>query len=89
MSCFPAKYNQSATAIDLKRMVLTVAPFYPQLPVLSTQLADLPVPELSHQAYQKSDWYGKTISFLLDGPTALDDLSHVKKKASVKYRVTD
>lgn len=74
-------------------MVLTVAPFYPRLTVLTTQLADLPGPESSHQAYQKSDWYGKIISFLLDGPTALDNLSPTKKKvvkqASVKYWVTD
>ena len=28
ISCFPAKYSQSATAIDLEKMVLTAAPLY-------------------------------------------------------------
>lgn len=54
MSCFPAKYSQFATVIDLKRMVLTVALLYSWLLVLFTQVADLPVPELSYQAYQNS-----------------------------------
>ena len=93
MSCLLAKYIQSATAIDLERMVLTTAPFYPRLPAFSTKLANLSMLELSHQKYRNSGWYGKIISFLLDGPTALDDLSSTKKKtvkrASVKYRVTD
>ncbi len=93
MSRLPAKYSQSVTAIDLERMILIVAPLYSRLPVLSTQVADLPVAELSHQAYRNSDWYGKIASFLLDGPTALDDLSHTEKRAvkrtSIKYRVTD
>lgn len=93
MSCLPAKYSQSATAIDLKRMILTAAPFYPRLPAFSTKLADLPMPELSHQKYQKLDWYGKIISFLLDDPITFDNLSPTKKKtvkqASVKYRVSD
>lgn len=81
MSCLPAKYSQSATAIDLKKMVLAVTPLYSWLPVLSTQVANLPVPEPSHQAYQNSNWYGKIISFFLDGPIALDNLSHTKKKS--------
>ena len=93
MSRLPAKYSQSATAIDLERMVLTVALFYPRPSILSTRLADFPAPESSHQAYRKSGWYDKIISFLLDGPTSLDDLSPTEKKAvkraSVKYRVTD
>lgn len=63
MSRFPAKYSQSATAVDLEKMVLTVAPLYSRLPVLSTQSADLPVPELSHQTYRNSDWYGKIVFF--------------------------
>ncbi len=93
ISRLPAKYSQSATADDLERMILTVALLYSRLPVLSTQVADLPVAEPSHQAYRNSDWYGKIASFFLDGPTALDDLSHIEKRAvkqtSIKYRVTD
>ena len=93
MSRLPAKYSQSATAIDLERMVLAVAHTHPRLPILSTQLANALTPEPSHQAYRKSNWYGKIISFLLDGPTALDDLSPTEKKAvkraSIKYRITD
>lgn len=61
-------------------MVLTVAPLYPRLPVLSTQSADLPLSELSHQAYRDSDWYGKIVFFFLDGPTSLDDLSLTEKR---------
>ena len=93
MSRLPAKYSQSATAIDLERMVLAVAHPHLRLPIFATQLADVLTPEPSHQAYRNSNWYGKIISFLLDGPTALDDLSSTEKKAvkrtSIKYRVTD
>lgn len=93
MSCLLAKYNQFAIVIDLERMVLTVAPLYSRLPVLSSQVADIPVPEPSHQAYQNSDGYSKIASFLLNGPTVLDNLSHTKKSAvkqtSIKYQVTD
>ncbi len=89
----PAKYSQSATAIHLERMVLLVAYLHPRLPIFSNQLADAVTPEPSHQAYRKSNWYGKIISFLLDGPTAIDNLSPTEKKAvkqvSTKYRVTD
>ena len=81
MSRLPAKYSQSATAIDLERMVLAVAHLHPRLTIFSTHLADALTPEPSHQEYQKSNWYGKIISFLLDGPTALDDLSPTEKKA--------
>lgn len=48
MFCLSTKYNQSAIAIDLKRMILTVAPLYFWLPMLSSQVVDLVVPELSH-----------------------------------------
>ncbi len=93
MSHLPAKYSQSATAIDLERMILAVAHLHPRLPIFSTQLADVVTPEPSHQAYRKSNWYGKIISFLLDGPTAIDNLSPTEKKAvkrvSIKYWVID
>ncbi len=93
ISCFPTKYSQSATAIDLEEMVLAVSHFHPWLPIFFIQLADAIIPEPSHQVYQKSNWYGKIISFLLDGPTAIDNLSPTEKKAvkrvSTKYRVTD
>lgn len=93
ISRLPAKYSQSATAIDLEKMVLTIALLYFRLPVLSTHAVNIPVPEPSHQVYQNSDWYNKITSFLLDGPTALDDLSYTEKRAikrtSIKYRVTD
>ncbi len=93
MSCLPAKHSQSATAIDLERMVPTIAHFHPRLSIFSTQLADAVTLEPSYQAYQKSNWYGKIISFLLDGPTAVDNLSPTEKKAvkrvSIKYPVTD
>ena len=74
-------------------MVLTVAPLYFWLLVLSIQVANLLVPELSHQAYRNSEWYDKIISFLLDSLTAFNNLSHTKKKAvkqaSIKYWVTN
>ena len=93
MSCLLAKYSQSATAIDLERMVLAVAHPHPWLPIFSTQLADAVILKPSHQAYQKSNWYGKIVSFLLDSPTAIDNLSPTEKKSvkrvSIKYRVTD
>ena len=93
MSCLSAKYSQSAIAIDLERMILAVAHLHPRLPIFSTHLADALTPKPSHQAYQKSNWYGKIISFLLDGPTALNDLGPTEKKAvkqtSIKYRVTN
>ena len=80
MSCHPAKYSQSATDIDLGR-ILAVAHPHPWFPIFSTQLADAVTPELSHQKYQKSNWYGKIISFLLDGPSAIGNLSLNEKKA--------
>ena len=93
MSRLPGKYSQFATAIDLERMILAIAHFQHRLPIFSTQLADAITPEPSHQAYRKSNWYRKIISFFLDGPTAMDNLSPTKKKvikqASVKYRVSD
>ena len=93
MSHFLAKYSQSAIAIDLERMVLAVAHLHSRLPIFSIQLADVVTPEPSHQAYRKSNWYSKITSFLLDGPTAIDNLSPTQKKAvkqvSIKYRVTD
>ena len=93
MSCFPTKYSQSATAIDLEGMVLAVSHSHSRLPIFFIQLADAVIPEPSHQAYQKSNWYGKIISFLLDGSTAIDNLSPTEKKAvkrvSTKYRDTD
>ena len=93
ISRIPTKYSQSATTIDLERMVLTVAHLHLWLFILVTQLADVPTPEPSHQVYRKSNWYGKIISFLLNGPTALDDLNSTEKKAvkraSIKYRVTN
>ena len=93
MSCLSAKYSQSATAIELKRMVLTVAYPYLRLPIFATQLADVLTPKPSHQVYQNSNRYGKIISFLLDGLTALDDLNLTEKKAvkrtNIKYRITD
>lgn len=52
MSCLPTKYRQSGTAIDFEKIVLTVTLLYFWLPMLSTQVADLSVPELSYQAYQ-------------------------------------
>ena len=36
MSRLPAKYSQSATAVDLERMVLTVAHPHLRLPTLAT-----------------------------------------------------
>ena len=44
----PSKYNQLATALNLEKMVLTVTLLYTWLSIFSTQLADSPVPELSH-----------------------------------------
>ncbi len=88
-----AKYSQSATTIDLERMVLAISHSHSRLPIFFTQLADVVTSEPSHQAYRKSNWYGKIISFLLDGPTAIDNLSPTEKKAvkrvSTKYRVAD
>ncbi len=93
ISCLPAKYSESATAIDLERMVLALVYPHPRLPIFFIQLADAVSLEPSHQVYQKSNWYGKIISFLLDGPTAIDNLSPTENKAvkrvSTKYRVTD
>ena len=64
ISRFPAKYSsQSATAIDLEKMLLAVAYPHLWLPIFATQLADVLTPEPSHQAYQKSNWYGKIIYF--------------------------
>lgn len=89
--CFLAKYSQSAIAIDLQRMMLAVALIYSRLPIFSTLLSDRPVLKSTHQAYQMSNWYCKIISFLLNSPTALDNLSstekRVIKRASIKYRL--
>ncbi len=81
ISRFFAKYGQSATAIDLENMILAVALFYYWLAIFLIQLADRSVPESGQQAYRKPNWYGKIISFLLVGPTALDNLSSTEKKA--------
>ena len=62
-------------------MVLTATLLYTRLPILSTQLADSPVPKLSHQAYRNSYWYSKIASIFLDSPIALDDLGLIEKKA--------
>lgn len=74
------KYNQFAIAIVLKKMVQTVAPLYFWLPMLSNQVVDLVVPELSYKVYQNSDWYGKIVFFLLVNFSVLNNLSHTKKK---------
>lgn len=90
MSRLPAKYSQHAMAIDLERMVLTATPSHIRYPTLSIQSVDHLTPEPSYQAYRKSNWYGKIISFLLDGLSSLDNLSLTEKKAvkqaSIKYR---
>lgn len=91
VSRLPRKYSQSAIAIDLEKIIPIVAPLYSRMSMLFTQVADLPIAEPSHQAYQILDWYGKIVSFLLDGPIALDNLNHTKKRAvkqtSIKYWV--
>ncbi len=51
ISHLPAKYSQSATAIDLERIVLAVANPHPRLPTFSTQLVDAVIPEPSYKAY--------------------------------------
>lgn len=72
-------------------MVLTVTPFQSRLFVLFIQSSAMP--ELSHRAYRQLNWYGKIISFLLDGSSALENLSLTEKKAVkqaiTKYQVTD
>lgn len=80
MSCILVKYYQSATTIDLERMVLTMAPSYSQLLILSIQSIDLPVSKLNYRVYQKSNWYEKIVSFFPDSLIALDNLSFIKKK---------
>lgn len=49
MSFIPAKYSQHATAVHLKRIVLTVILFQSRIPIIFTQLSA--ISELSHQAY--------------------------------------
>ncbi len=44
VSCLPAKYSQSATAIDLEKMVLAIAHPHPWLLIFSTHLADAVTP---------------------------------------------
>ena len=51
MSCLPTKHCQSATAIDLERMVPTVAYPHPWLSIFATQLADAVTPEPSRHTY--------------------------------------
>ena len=75
-----AKYSQSATAINLERMILAVAHPHTRLPIFSIQLADVITLEPSHHTYRKLNWYGKIIFFLLDVPTASDNLSLTEKK---------
>lgn len=91
MSCLPTKYSQYTTEVDLEKMVLTVTPFQSWLFILFIQSSA--IPELSHWAYRQSNWYRKIISFLLDGPSALENLSLTVKKAVkqaiTKYQVTD
>lgn len=73
-------------------MVLTLTPIQSQFFILSSQLSDHLTLELNHQAYRQSHWYGKVISFFLNGPSILEDLSLTEKRAveqaSAKYRVT-
>lgn len=47
VSRLPAGYIQRATAVDLEKMILAIAPSHTQLLILS-QSADRPIPELSH-----------------------------------------
>lgn len=51
MSCIPAKYSQSATTIDLERMILAIAHSHSRLSIFSTQLANAVTPKPRHQAY--------------------------------------
>lgn len=93
MSRLPAKYSQHVTPVNLEKMVLTVTLIQSRFPILSSLSSDRPTPERSHRAYRLSDWYGKIISFYLDGPSALENISSTEKRAvkqaRVKYRVTD
>lgn len=79
MSCFFTKYSQSIIAINLKKLILTITSLYFWLSMLSTQITDLLILELSHQIYPNLDWYGKSVFFLLDSSTTLDNLNHTKK----------